>query len=99
MTNSPQKDPLYPENEVLSDDDERIVRALENICEDIENGQPLDRKRILEQYPDITDELTKCLDGLDVIHGAASNHDASQSRHHAAQLSMPKLYPEYRQLR
>jgi tRNA A-37 threonylcarbamoyl transferase component Bud32 len=47
-----------------------LVRVLDDYVAALNAGQPLDRGRLLEQYPDLAGQLESCLAALDFIHRA-----------------------------
>lgn len=44
-----------------------VVRALKECQKAIDAGQSIDREAILKEYPSIRDELSACLDGLELL--------------------------------
>ncbi|MHC4164737.1 MAG: protein kinase domain-containing protein, partial [Planctomycetota bacterium] len=55
----------------LSLDDPRVVRELRAYQEAVEAGGKPDRAELLARFPEIADDLTACLDGLDFVHRIA----------------------------
>lgn len=51
-------------------DDPRIVAALREYQAALDAGSPPDRAAFLNRYADVADQLTACLDGLDLMHAA-----------------------------
>ena len=47
------------------------MRALEEFSRLFDAGTPIDRDELLARYADIAEELGKCLEGLDRVHGVA----------------------------
>src|SRR5437660_3347730 len=52
-------------------DDPRLMQAVEEYLAQLESGRAPSRDEILRRYPDLTDALTQCLDGLELVHKAA----------------------------
>jgi serine/threonine protein kinase len=63
---SPRQDPA-PE----AADDPRVTAALEEYLAAQETGLCLDRKALLQRYPEVADELASCLDSLELLSAAA----------------------------
>jgi len=59
----------FDENE--ADDDPRLAAALHEYVTAIESGNPINRRDFVSQYPEIADELGRCLDGLAFVQAAA----------------------------
>jgi Flp pilus assembly protein TadD/serine/threonine protein kinase len=60
-------------------DDPRLIRALEEYRALLDAGQKPDRHDFLASYPEISQALADCLDGLEFIHTAAPQlHQAAQ---------------------
>ncbi|MHC4138025.1 MAG: serine/threonine-protein kinase, partial [Planctomycetota bacterium] len=60
----------------LSLDDESVVRHLRAYQEALEAGERPDRRQMLARFPQIAEELARCLDGLDFVHQVAPQlHD------------------------
>jgi serine/threonine protein kinase len=55
----------------LSLDDESVVRHLRAYQEALEAGERPDRRQMLARFPQIAEELARCLDGLDFVHRVA----------------------------
>ena len=51
------------------------MEALEELGAALDAGQSVDRTEILARYADVADELTGCLDGLDLVHDVAVQID------------------------
>jgi serine/threonine protein kinase len=51
-------------------DDPRLKEAVEGYLAELESGKRPDRTAYLLRYPDLRDPLARCLDGLELIHGA-----------------------------
>lgn len=51
--------------------DERIVEALEQYYEVLDAGRSPDRREFLGRYPEIADELGRCLDNIEFIENVA----------------------------
>ena len=49
-----------------------VVQALQECQAAIDAGQPIDRAEMLQKYPEIRDELSACLDGLELMRQSAS---------------------------
>jgi serine/threonine protein kinase len=58
-------------------EDPRVTQALEEYLATLEAGQPLDRDRLRERYPDVADVLGEYLDGLEFLHRTAARLQAS----------------------
>ncbi|MHC4137750.1 MAG: serine/threonine protein kinase, partial [Planctomycetota bacterium] len=52
----------------LSLDDDSVVAELSAYIEALEAGGRPNREELLQRFPEIADELTACLDGLDFVH-------------------------------
>ena len=50
---------------------EHLTEAMEAYLAELEAGRRPDRTEYLSRYPDIADELSRCLHGLDFVHQAA----------------------------
>jgi WD40 repeat protein/serine/threonine protein kinase/tetratricopeptide (TPR) repeat protein len=66
------RSPDTPSKLFVSQDDPRVVHALEEYLASVEAGAALDRGAFLARHPDIVPALAECLDGLDFIRTAAS---------------------------
>src|SRR6516162_420790 len=51
-----------------SDEDSRIIRAVQQYLEELEAGAAPQRQEFLGRYPELAGKLTICLDGLDFLH-------------------------------
>jgi serine/threonine protein kinase len=60
-------------------DDPRVVAALREYLDGLENGQHPDRAAFLARHADIAAALSECLDGLDFVHSAARSGSADSS--------------------
>src|SRR5262245_43523653 len=60
-----------------SEDDPRVVAALKEYLAALDDGQCPDRAAFLERHGDIAPLLARCLDGLELVHGAASGLPAA----------------------
>ena len=49
----------------------RLEQAMEQVVRQLEEGDVLDRNALLDQYPDVRDELSACLDNLDFVQHVA----------------------------
>jgi serine/threonine protein kinase len=58
-------------------DDPRLLQAVQEYLEEMEAGHRPDRPDFLRRYPDLTEPLTRCLDGLDLVHQAANREKAA----------------------
>jgi serine/threonine protein kinase len=54
-------------------DDPRVIAALEEYLEAIENGLKPNRQAFLARHADVAQPLAECLDGMEALHGAASS--------------------------
>src|SRR5262245_47935426 len=51
-----------------SEEDPRLTKALEECLAALESGQALDRAQLRARYPDVADELSEHLEGLEFLH-------------------------------
>lgn len=58
-------------------DDPRLFQAVQEYLQQLEQGKRPDRREWLARYPDLTDALNECLDGLDFMHHAAASVGSS----------------------
>ena len=66
----PDQASVLPESRagaVRSLDDLSVIRALEDYCEALQQGQRPDRQQLLEKYPELARELAQCLDALELV--------------------------------
>ena len=56
----------------VAEDDSRVIRALEGYLAAIEEGLEPDRPGFLNRHASIAHPLAACLDGLELVHRAAS---------------------------
>jgi serine/threonine protein kinase/tetratricopeptide (TPR) repeat protein len=56
---------------LMGRDDSRVVRALEEYLEAVDQGQPPHRTDFLLRYASIAERLAECLDGLEMLRSAA----------------------------
>ncbi len=73
----------------VSQDDPRVIRALEEYLAALEAGQSIVRDDLLSRHADIADVLGKCLDGLEFIHAAAPDVGQASSLSLLGQISNP----------
>src|SRR6476659_8792871 len=61
-------------------DDPRIVAAVQEYMSAIDRGELPDRKQFLARHVAIAEPLSKCLDGLELVHRATANlkHDTGR---------------------
>ena len=75
---------MTPERNRLADHDvtsvgvelnveELLATAMQEVCDALEAERPVDRKALLEKYPEIESELIGCLDNLDFINQMRRN--------------------------
>ena len=85
----------------LTQDDPRVVAALEAYLEAIQAGHPCSRDEFLARHTDIADALDQCLSGLEFIQTAAPQvADAQVAAAHLADVIPPcAQLGEYRILR
>ncbi len=57
---------------VITGEDPRLARALEEYLAALEAGRKPNRQEFLKRYPDIAGALAECIDGLEFVNGAAS---------------------------
>ena len=62
--------------------DEHLTEAMEAYLAELEAGQQPNRAEYLARYPDIAEELSRCLHGLDFVHQAAPQLSESGSKPH-----------------
>src|SRR5262249_11903266 len=60
-------------------DDPRVVAALREYLNGLENGQHPDRAAFLARHAEIAGPLAECLEGLDFVHSAARSGPAQSS--------------------
>jgi serine/threonine protein kinase/Flp pilus assembly protein TadD len=60
-------------------DDPRVIAALEEYLAELESGHKPDRRGFLARHSEVAGPLAECLDGLDLVHRAASHLDESRS--------------------
>src|SRR5262245_65563389 len=60
-------------------EDPRLMQAVKEFLEELEAGRRPDRRPFLERYPDLAGPLTQCLDGLELVHRAATKEKQSSS--------------------
>jgi hypothetical protein len=53
-------------------DDPRVVAAMQQYLDALEDGRRISRQEFLDQHADIAAELDGCLDGLELVHEAAN---------------------------
>lgn len=71
---SPSADPLPDDADPCDSsipDDPRLAQAAQEYLKELESGRRPDRRRWLEQYPDLAEALGQCLDGLELVHQAS----------------------------
>jgi hypothetical protein len=66
-----------PEDTGQAAEDPRVTQALEEYLAALEAGQPPDPARLRERYPDIADVLSGLLGGLEFLHRASADIQAS----------------------
>jgi len=52
-------------------DDPRLMQAAQEYLQDLEAGRRPNRKEFLRRFPDLVVPLAQCLDGIDMVQGAA----------------------------
>ena len=57
-----------PSAAAQSDEDSRIIRAVQQYLEELEAGAAPQRQEFLGRYPELGDKLSICLDGLEFLH-------------------------------
>jgi serine/threonine protein kinase len=74
-------DPTLDETADISDDP-RVLAAIQEYMAAMEAGRRPNRRELLARHPDIATELSACLQGLALIHGAAAEigRDAGEAR-------------------
>jgi serine/threonine protein kinase len=77
-------------------DARRLSAILETYLAQLEQGQRPDRNALLRDYPELADQLRECLDGLDLIHGAASDLCGAAG---GEEQSLPQALGDFRILR
>jgi serine/threonine protein kinase len=60
-------------------DDPRLLQAVQEYLEEIEAGRRPNRQDLLRRYPGLAEPLARCLDGLDLVHNAATREKAPLS--------------------
>src|SRR5262245_18342554 len=62
----------YPaQTRASGESDSRLTHAMNEYFEALEAGRPVDRDAHVARYPEIAEELRRCLDGIDFIHQVA----------------------------
>jgi eukaryotic-like serine/threonine-protein kinase len=73
-------------------DDPRLLQAVQEYLDELERGRRPQRPDFLRRYADIADPLARCLDGLELVHQAASGEPASRAgAKQSSALSSPDL--------
>jgi len=86
---NPQRDPsAVPAAEVP--DDPRLLEAVQEYQRRLEAGERPSRQDILRRYPDLTEPLAACLDGLDLVHRAAPTSAAGRASPAAFRDELPR---------
>jgi eukaryotic-like serine/threonine-protein kinase len=70
-------------------EDPRLVQAVQEYLSQLEAGHRPDRQEFLGRYPDLAGPLAQCLDGLELVHKAAT-----QEKRPASALAFPADGPD-----
>ncbi|MCI0464779.1 MAG: serine/threonine protein kinase [Gemmataceae bacterium] len=75
-------------------DDPRVLQALDEYLAALEAGQQPDRQALQARYPEVAEDLARCLDGLEFIKAAAPQLRSSAAAVRLpAAASLPELQP------
>src|SRR5690348_16806115 len=55
----------------LTDEDPRLLRAVQEYLQELEAGRRPDRRLLAERFPDLAEAMTPYLDALDMVHAVA----------------------------
>ncbi|MFZ5829410.1 MAG: protein kinase domain-containing protein [Planctomycetota bacterium] len=82
-------------------EDPRVVQAAQEYLRELEQGRRPDRRQWLAQYPELAAALNECLDGLELMHGAAASvgHKAAESGAPGSDLQETSPLGDFRILR
>jgi serine/threonine protein kinase len=92
--------PVDAGGSACSSTDEQVTRALENYASLRREGRAPPREEFLEGHRSIAGALAKCLDGLELVEGAADHFAAARAEATSAEnLAPPRQLGEYRLIR
>ncbi|HVX62443.1 MAG TPA: serine/threonine-protein kinase, partial [Pirellulales bacterium] len=80
-------------------DDSRVVSAVQQFLSALQDGRAPDRKQFAANFPEIASELEKCLEGLELVHQAASDLGRAPSAGPLDVNAAPNQLGDYRLLR
>lgn len=66
-------------------DDPRVLEVVEQYMQELEAGRIPDRNSYLQRYPELSDSIAQCLEGLELVHGGMK----SKSRKRPAESPLP----------
>jgi len=72
MNDNRSADSRGDDSSAVNSDDPRLVAAVQEYMAALEKGAPPERKQFLEQHAEIAKDLAICLDGLEMVHSAAT---------------------------